>query len=166
MQLMTMKQLNTAIDSVAKKQQANNDAIQEVLVHASMHGFVHSDVSAFARLFNATKGADRKAIITWSKNHAPVTIAKDGAVSLNKTKYKESTGITLDEIAAQTPWYDYVPSVAEVARSLDVLARAESLVNQADKAEGEIKNGDFVQFLKDAVSKFKAMNPSMEAAPL
>ena len=153
-------QIMSAIRVLKLNQVEINDTIQNILVHSTFHAITFSDVSAFEALLVATKGSDRKAIMVWCKEFAPVNFDKNGKPSLNKSKFQElRTGeTTFDQVLGYDHWTSYVPSVSQIAQSFDLLARAESIIkkNEEHDADVTIKNGDFATFLKDAVAKFKA----------
>jgi hypothetical protein len=154
------QQILSVIAGIRVRQLDVNESIQTVLVNSTFHAIQHSDVSTFEALLYSTKGADRKAIMAWCKEFAPVNFNKDGKPSLNKSKFQElKTGeTTFEQVSDYEHWTTYVPSVAQIAQSFDLLSRAESIIKKSDEHDASVKilNGDFASYLKDAVAKFKA----------
>lgn len=167
--VLTFKQIQNAIDRLAKRQSDTNDVIQELLVQCTFHALYtgNGNVTPFAYLVEHVVGVDRKAIMTWATNHAPVRFSVDPgtkklAVKLNQGKFKEMRNamMTMAELDAMVHWTKYTPDPSEHAQTFDIEARALSLIKQYDEkkdnAKITLKNVGFVQYLKDAIAKYDA----------
>lgn len=156
--------INTAIDKVITSQEKQNDAIQTVLLKMTKHALEFRDVSSFTRLTGGLKGADRKAIVKWSTEHAPVKFSKDGNATLNKALCKELNEQYSPETYDTLPhWTEASATMPEVVAQLDVLKRMQSLLKQVEEPKKPVKlvNDGAAKFLKDAIAKFER-----EASPV
>lgn len=136
--MLTSKELNLKISAIKKSAKSLRDNIQLVLVHSACHAFVHGDVTAYAKLFDATSGVNRKAIAKWINEHGFAVMQADGTFRLNKTAVKDSAGATSDELIAylgeQPAWYQTEETAKEIARQLDAVARIKALTSQVQNA--------------------------------
>lgn len=159
METMTLKQINSAIAKVGKAQDKTNADIHVLLCHLTMHALENSgDVDGFNRLLAAVKGTDRKAIVDWSVDFAPVKFSKDGKATLNQGRFKELTGVvSLAELIEGPTWLDGVKNMREVVRTLDIEARVASLLESLEKAQAEgkpVKNEGLAEYLRTALIRF------------
>ncbi len=170
MDTMTKKQLDDAIKKLAGAQSKLAAEIHRVLCHATMHalGAGSGDVSAFDSILAATKGSDRKAIMVWAKEFAPVQFL-DGKAKLNKGKFKamrEDGAVTLQALLDGVTYLDYVPTVKQINAAFDVDARLAALFNGFDNAVAagkEIKNAGLVEYLKTAAIRYHSECMQSEA---
>lgn len=159
MQTMNIKQIDALIAEVGTVQDWNNSKIHVLLCHLTMHALENSgDVSRFDALLSAVKGTDRKAIVDWCVDFAPVKFSKDGTASLNKGRFKELTGvITLAELVEGPSWMDGVKNMREVVRTLDLEARVASLLDSLEKAKADgkpVKNEGLADYLQTALLRY------------
>jgi hypothetical protein len=135
------------------------DAIQAVLPGLVYHALEHGDVTLADSLLDATKGAERAAIVQWLYEFGPFKLsAKSGKFELNKAKRKTQVW-DADEAATWPAWYEFVKSTKQVAQSFDLDARVESLIKSAQTrmADGkDVVNAELLGYLQGAIAKFHA----------
>ena len=132
----------TSIKTVASNDKTMRDTIQSCLIDIAAHVYVHGDVTLYDRLFEAARASNRKAMIKWVYEYGFARFDhKAGTFKVNATQRKEAVFIDGDEVVdyltSQRPWYESVESVQQVASSLDIAKRLESLARQIDKAKSE-----------------------------
>lgn len=137
--MLTAKQLNTKIAGIKRSTASLRQGIHEVLCNAAAHAYVHGDVTAFTRLFDATSGMNRKRIAAWAREFGFALLQKDGTFKLNKTGVKNAVfddGEAVVEYLMEQvrPWYVDEESAAQIIKELDVAARIKSLATQISNA--------------------------------
>jgi hypothetical protein len=137
--MLTTKQLNTKIAGVRKSTASLRQNIHEILCNAAAHAYVHGDVTAFTRLFDAASGMNRKRIAAWVRDYGFAALQKDGTFKLNKSARKKAdfpdgealVTYLMDEVR---PWYADEESAAQITKELDVAKRLTSLTSQIKHA--------------------------------
>lgn len=132
---MTLKQLNSRIAGLAKRNAKFNDDVQLVLVGCAQQAFDGSNVDPCTKLVNVLKGTDAKAIIHWIEAHMPaIWVKAEGKFRFNKSFVGEYDAITL----MAEPWWELATKPAQVSSSFDVLESVRALIKKAKK---EIESG-------------------------
>lgn len=140
--MLSVKQLNNRIVTIAKNSAKLRDQIQDVLIQTAGHAYEHGDVRGFERLFAATSGANRKKMTAWIHEYGFARIQKDGSFKVNKASRKDAEFASGDELidylTENAPeWYADEESAAQVKADLNVASRVQSLASQIDKANAE-----------------------------
>lgn len=147
--MLTIKQINTKIRGIAKRNATLRDDIQTVLVNIAGHALQTRDVSAFTLLFNSVVGQDREAIAKWATEYGLAKLDKNtGAFKLNNAAHKACDCETGDEYVARLMesapnWYEACATNEQVAKALDAAKRIESVASAIDKA---IEEGKAIKF--------------------
>ena len=148
--MLTIKQLNPKIAGIRKSTKAMRASIQEVLIHAAANAFQSGDVTAFTKLFDATRGADQKAIAKWAQTYGFAILKADGVFNVNKSMRKTADFADGDAVLAyletQPTWYDMAASAKAIAKELDAVARIKSLTTQISKDSTVVKHVDFAAY--------------------
>lgn len=141
--MLTLKQLSPKIAGIRKSTASMRADIQEVLIHAAGNAFSSGDVSAFTKLFDATRGADQKAIAKWAKTYGFAILKGDGVFNLNKSMRKTADFVDGDAVVAyletQPTWSELSASPKAIAKELDVNKRLESLLKAARSTDTVVK---------------------------
>jgi len=141
--MLTIKQLNPKIAGIRKSTKAMRANIQEVLIHAAANAFQSGDVTAFTKLFDATRGADQKAIAKWAQTYGFAILKEDGVFNVNKSMRKTADFADGDAVVAyletQPTWYELTASAKSIAKELDVNKRLESLLKAARESNTVVK---------------------------
>lgn len=132
----TIQIINKRIDAVGKKTAAWREEIQEILVDAAEHAFLHSNVDPFTRLINVLKGADIKAVSKWIETHAPARW--DGKENKYKTRKIEAEYDR--EFLLGEKWYDRAQTPREIVSEFDVLKLVQDMLKKADREVNATKN--------------------------
>jgi len=137
--MLTMSQINTKIAGIKKSATSLRDNVHIVLVNCAAHAYVHGDVTAYEKLFEATSGMNRKRMAKWIRDFGFANIQEDGSFKLNKrmrnqTDFADGDAVIdyLEENARA--WYADEESASDIARELDVAARLKSLKSQVKNA--------------------------------
>ena len=148
--MLTIKQLNPKIAGIRKTTKAMRANIQEVLIHAAANAFQSGDVTAFTKLFDATRGADQKAIAKWAQTYGYAILKADGVFNVNKSMRKTADFADGDAVVAyletQPTWYELAASANQIAKELDAVARIKSLTSQITKDGTVVKHVDFAAY--------------------
>ena len=148
--MLTIKQLNPKIAGIRKTTKAMRANIQEVLIHAAANAFQSGDVTAFTKLFDATRGADQKAIAKWAQTYGFAILKADGVFNVNKSMRKTADFADGDAVVAyletQPTWYELAASANQIAKELDAVARIKSLTSQITKDGTVVKHVDFAAY--------------------
>ena len=148
--MLTIKQLNPKIAGIRKSTKAMRANIQEVLIHAAANAFQSGDVTAFTKLFDATRGADQKAIAKWAQTYGFAILKADGVFNVNKSMRKTADFADGDAVVAyletQPTWYELAASAKQIAKELDAVARIKSLTSQITKDGTVVKHVDFAAY--------------------
>lgn len=137
--MLTMKQLNTKIRSIAKRNAKLRDDIQEILVNIAGHAYEHGDTTICVNLLNSVRGQDKVAIVKWLRDFAFTIVKTDGSVALNKSARNKADfvdGAAVVESLADAPkWYDDAVTDSQAAKVLDPVARVKALIKSVEKAD-------------------------------
>jgi hypothetical protein len=163
--MLTIKQLNVKIAGVKKSSTSIRNNVQEILCSTAGHAFEHGDVTMFAKLFDASKGLNRKKIVKWVHENGFARLQADGTFKVNKTMRKEADFVDGEAVAkylsTETPaWFEEEESAQAILKALDVTSRITSLVKQIDKAVEtgqEIKQEDVQVALRILESKVESI---------
>lgn len=156
--MFTIKQLNTKIRSVAKRNSVLRDDIQVIMCNIAGHAYVHGDVSAASNLLNAVVGQDKVAIVRFLRDHCFVNVKSDGSVSLNKSARKDADFVDgescVQHLLENAPkWFEAAVSTEQAVAALDVPSRIAALTKQVAKGDREVKfNWDDLQREVDALT--------------
>lgn len=149
--MLTIKQLNQKIAGIRTSSNAIRNSVQDVLVSAAAHAYVHGDVSSLDKLYAATSGLNRKRIAKWVSDNGFAKLQKDGTHKLNKSMRKSTDfpdGVALvkyltDEVPA---WYVDEESATQIVKELDAVARIKSLTAQIQREGTVVKLIDFAEY--------------------
>lgn len=157
--MMTSKELNVLIGRIRKSAGTLRDNIQTALVNAAGHAYEHGDVTAFAKLFDATSGANRKLIVKYIHTYGFAMIQKDGTFKANKSARKsadfESGSAVVEYLTNEVPaWYVEEQSAAQIKESLDIAKAIAALTKRIASADDVKTQGahDALKGLEAALS--------------
>lgn len=145
---------NALISKIAKSSEQTAENIHLALLYSTMHALEHGDARLYKRIVDASKGADKKAIIQWIVKHG-MAIAKGSELELNKSKRKACDGMTLSDLAIVAPfWYESAQSTNEAIKAFDLDKRILSLIAQAEKAQeaGNLEHAEKLEALRRLVA--------------
>ena len=126
---------NALIAKIAKSSEQTAENIQLALLYSTMHALEHGDARLYRRIVDASKGADKKAIVQWIVKHGMAS-AKGSELELNKSKRKVCYGMTLSDLAILAPfWYESAQTTNAAIKAFDLDKRILSLIAQAEKAQ-------------------------------
>ncbi len=164
-QAQSSKAISAKLKEVISTQTTNNDGIQQLLLDMTMHAISFSDVDGFRKLVQGVKGMDRKAIVKWAKEYAPVNFDREGKATLNKAKFKtlDYTDKTVKELPH---WTDEAQTVSQATVKLDVFKRLKSLYKQATepKENTEVLCTEAIEYIGSAIEKFERENGPLVGA--
>ena len=162
--MLTIKQLSPKIAGIRKSTASMRANIQEVLIHAAGNAFQSGDVTAFTKLFDATRGVDQKAIAKWAQTYGFATLKADGVFNLNKSMRKTADFVDGDAVVAyletQPTWFELSASPKAIVKELDAVARIKSLTAQIQREGTVVKNVDFAAYQTALVD----LNAAIKAA--
>jgi hypothetical protein len=141
--MLTIKQLNPKIAGIRKSTKAMRANIQEVLIHAAANAYVSGDVTAFTKLFDATRGADQKAIAKWAQTYGFAILKAEGVFNVNKSMRRTADFADGDAVVAyletQPAWFELSASAKDITKELDVNKRLEALLKAARVSSTVVK---------------------------
>jgi hypothetical protein len=163
--MLSVKQLNQKIAGIRTSANAIRNNVQDVLVSAAAHAYVHGDVSSLDKLYAATSGLNRKRIAKWVSDNGFAKLQKDGTHKLNKSMRKNADfadGVAVVEyLTNEVPaWYVDEESAAQITKELDAVARIKSLTAQIQREGTVVKNVDFAAYQTALID----LNAALKAA--
>ena len=149
--MLTIKQLNQKIAGIRTSANAIRNNVQEVLVSAAAHAYVHGDVSSLDKLYAATSGLNRKRIAKWVRDNGFAKLQADGTHKLNKSMRKKGEypdgNALVEYLTNEVPaWYVDEESASQIVKELDAVARIKSLTSQITKDGTVVKHVDFAAY--------------------
>jgi len=159
--MLTSKQLNTKISSVAKRSATMRDDIQIILVNAAGHAFEHRNVSPFDKLMQATTGLNRKLIKKWISDHGFASVQSDNTHKLNKAKHKlcdcNSGAEVVADLLENAPMWWAEADTTPAATALDIAKRVDAISASIDKAEETSREVTIdAEAIREAIAKLSA----------
>jgi hypothetical protein len=127
---LSVKQLNTSINTWGASVKRVKVKGQELLVECACHAFADKNVDPFTNMVNAAESLDRKTMIAWIVKHAPATwVQEKGAFKWNKSFEGDFDRAAL--MAAS--WWAATPKTTEIKLEIDILEAVRSLVKRMEK---------------------------------
>ena len=170
--MLDTKQLNTKIAGVKKTSTTLRGTIQLILCNIAGHAYEHGRVTAYDKLFDATKGMNKKKIVKWIHEYGFARLQPTGEFKVNKKMKKETFfGNGADEkgsgefvveylTANAKDWFDNEDTAEQILKALDVSGSILALVKRIDKAveKGqEIESEDVQVALRILESKVESI---------
>lgn len=166
--MLSIKQINTKIRSISKRNATLREDIQTVLCNIAGHAYQHGDPTAVEPLLKAVVGQDKKAIIGFLETYCFVKVARNDSVSVNKKARKDAEFVSGDECTAYLlelapKWYDNAQTTEQAVRALDPTARLRKLEKDIKdpKREVEINMDEVESAMRDLLGTISARRRGM-----
>jgi len=162
--MLTIKQLNQKIAGVKKSATSIRANVQVILCNASAHAYEHGDVTTFTKLFDASKGLNKKKIVKWVHENGFARLQKDGTFKVNKkmrneTDFADGKAVVEYLTTEVSAWFENDDTAEQILKALDVTSQITSLRNRIDKA---IENGAEVK-TDDVAVAMRLLNDKIES---
>jgi hypothetical protein len=140
--LNTAEQMNTLLGKITRASQSLRSRTQDYLIHAAGHAYQHGDVSYFAKLVKAAKGADAKRITAWAVEYGFTQInAKDGSAKLVKAARKAADfadgAAVVEHLTTEADNWWEIGIKAKAPAVLDVNKKVQSIIKALTEALDE-----------------------------
>jgi len=168
--MLTIKQVNAGISSLAKSNAKRSERVHELLVSVAGHIFAHGDTRIADNMVLAfSKGTDKKAVRQWLTTYAPVTF--DAALGKFKHSDTKKSASEFDEAFLMSEdcirWDADTDNGDGAINPLDVFVRLTKLIQDAQKAKTsgkrEVQHAELISALESIAVKYK-LESMLEAA--
>lgn len=152
--LLKTSEITSKISGIKRTTKALRANIQTVLVNSAAHVYEHGDVTLYAKLFDATSGANRKLLVKWIEAYGFARIQKDGTFKKNKKATAEADFNGKKEVAfaylnEHAPlWHEKESDAPAIARELNLVKRMQSLIASAEKDDATVTPVDLDEYRK------------------
>lgn len=182
--MLDKKQILASIASIGKTATKLRTDVQAVLCSINEHVLEFGEVSLYAKLLDATKGANRVAIHRWIAENGGAVMRNEKLVLNNEwlKEHRNGAKTPAECLEARATYHDYVEANplplwyeeyqkdedADVTKVWDAVEKAEALITACAK---KAKNGgadaahtDLERYLREALEKYKAEQIGAPAA--
>jgi len=144
--MLDTKQLNVKIAGVKKSSTSIRANVQTILCNIAGHAYEHGRVTAYDKLFEASKGLNRKKIVSWVHEYGFARLDADGTFKVNKkmksetmfgngADEKDSGAFVVEYLTTESnDWWADEESAQAILKALDVTSSILGLVKRIDKA--------------------------------